>query len=97
LKKFPSLIKSICPGRKSKKDKQVENEVEFQQQNSSMRFAIKDTLTEEELQSGLRALIKDEMTRTSRATLMGTAFLVAFALELGASNLVTGLMSAISP
>jgi hypothetical protein len=49
LKKFPSLIKSICPGQKFKNDKQVENEVEFQQQNSSMRFAIKDTLTEEEL------------------------------------------------
>jgi hypothetical protein len=58
---------------------------------------MKDTLTEEEIQSGLETVIKDGMAKTSRATLMGRAFLVAFTLELGTSNPVVGLMAAISP
>jgi MFS family permease len=62
-----------------------------------MRFAVKDTLTEEEVQSGLRTIIKDGMASTSMATLTGGAFLVAFALKLGASNLVIGLLAAIPP
>jgi MFS family permease len=62
-----------------------------------MRFAVKDTLTEEEVQSGLRAIITDGMASTSMVTLTGGAFLVAFALKLGASNLVIGLLAAIPP
>jgi hypothetical protein len=62
-----------------------------------MQFAAKDTLTEEEVQSGLRAVIRDGMASTAMATLTGGPFLVAFALKLGASNLVIGLMAAISP
>jgi MFS family permease len=62
-----------------------------------MRFAVKGTLTEEEIQSGLRAVIKDGMASTAMATLTGGAFLVAFALKLGASNLVIGLLAAIPP
>jgi len=60
-----------------------------------MRLAVKDTLTEGEIQSGLRAVIKDGMASTSMVTLTGGAFLVAFALKLGASNLVIGLLAAI--
>jgi MFS family permease len=62
-----------------------------------VRFTVKDTLTEEEVQSGLRAVIRDGMASNAMATLTGGAFLVAFALKLGASNLVIGLLAAIPP
>lgn len=62
-----------------------------------MRFAVKDTLTEEEIQSGLRAVIKDGLTTQMMVTLTGGVFLVAFALKLGASNLMIGLLAAIPP
>lgn len=62
-----------------------------------MRFPVKDTLTDEEIQSGLRAIIKDGLTSQTMVTLTGGAFLVAFALTLGASNLVIGLLAAIPP
>jgi MFS family permease len=62
-----------------------------------MRLAVKDSLTEQEIESGLRAVIKDGMASTAMATLTGGAFLVAFALKLGASNLVIGLLAAIPP
>lgn len=62
-----------------------------------MRFAAKEILTEEELKVGLRAVIKDGMASTAMATLTGGPFLVAFALQLGASNLMIGLLAAIPP
>jgi len=62
-----------------------------------MRFAVKDTLTDEEIQSGLRALIKDGAASMAFSTLTGGPFLVAFALKLGASNLLIGLLAAIPP
>jgi hypothetical protein len=62
-----------------------------------MRLAVKDSLTEHEIDSGLSAVIKDGMASTAMATLTGGAFLVAFALKLGASNLVIGLLAAIPP
>jgi len=62
-----------------------------------MRFTVKDTLTEEEIQSGLRAVIKDGMASTSMATLTGGAFLVTFVLKLWASNLMIGLLVALPP
>jgi MFS family permease len=57
----------------------------------------KDTLTEEEIQSGLRCLIKDGIASQSMGILTGGAFLVAFAVKLGASNFVIGLLAAIGP
>ncbi|MCK4330814.1 MFS transporter [candidate division WOR-3 bacterium] len=62
-----------------------------------MRFAVKDTLTEEEIHKGLRAVIKDGLTTQMMVTLTGGVFLVAFALKLGASNLMIGLLAAIPP
>jgi MFS family permease len=62
-----------------------------------MKFVSKDTLTEEEVESGLRAIIKDGLTSQAMVTFTGGAFLVAFALKLGASNLVIGLLAAIPP
>jgi len=60
-----------------------------------VRFGVKDTLTEEEVQSGLRAVIKDGLASQAMGTLTGGVFLVAFALKLGASNLSIGLLAAI--
>ncbi len=66
-----------------------------------MRLAVRDTemhtLTEEDVQSGLRNVIKDGLTSQIMITLTGGVFLVAFALKLGASNWVIGLLAAISP
>ncbi|MFH1904526.1 MAG: hypothetical protein ABIK53_03245 [bacterium] len=62
-----------------------------------MRFAVKDTLTEEEVRSGLRTVIKDGLTSQTMVTLTGGIFLVAFALKLGASNMTIGLLAAIPP
>lgn len=62
-----------------------------------MRFTVKDTLTEAEVQSGLRAVIRDGLASQAMVTLTGGVFLVAFALKLGASNLVIGLLAAIPP
>ncbi len=59
------------------------------------RFTVKDNLTEEEVQSGLRSVIKDGLTTQTMGTLTGGVFLVAFALMLGASNMVIGLLAAI--
>ena len=57
----------------------------------------KDTLTEEDIQSGLRYLIKDGVASQSMGILTGGAFLVAFAIKLGASNFVIGLLAAVGP
>ncbi len=62
-----------------------------------MRFTVKDTLTEEEIQSGLGAVIKDGLTTQTMVTLTGGVFLVAFALKLEASNTIIGLLAAIPP
>jgi len=62
-----------------------------------MTFTVKDTLTEAEVQSGLRAVIKDGLASQAMVTFTGGVFLVAFALKLGASNLVIGLLAAIPP
>ena len=62
-----------------------------------MKFQAKDSLTEEELESGLKNVIMDGLTTQAIATLTGGVFLVAFALKLGASNLIIGILAAIPP
>lgn len=62
-----------------------------------MKFPVKDSLTEEELESGLKNVIMDGLTTQAIATLTGGIFLVAFALKLGASNLIIGILAAIPP
>ncbi len=62
-----------------------------------MRFEVKDKLTEEEVEKGLKGVIKDGLASQALTTLTGGIFLVAFALELGASNVVIGLLAAIPP
>ena len=61
------------------------------------RFQVKDTLTEGEVEEGLRSVIKDGLASQATGVLTGGIFLVAFALLLGASNLVIGILAAIPP
>lgn len=62
-----------------------------------MKFQVKDTLTEDEIQTGLRAVIKDGLCSHAMGTLTGGIFLVALAINLKASNFVIGLMAALPP
>jgi MFS family permease len=62
-----------------------------------MWFKTEETLTDEQVQSGLSYVIKDGIASQSMGILTGGAFLIAFAVELGASNLVIGLLAAIGP
>lgn len=62
-----------------------------------MRFKVEDTLSEEQIRSGLKNVIKDGVASQAMGILTGGAFLVAFAIKLGASNLVIGLLAAIGP
>ncbi|MEW5803249.1 MAG: MFS transporter [bacterium] len=60
-------------------------------------FTVKESLTEAEIQAGLRAVINDGLATQAVVTLTGGVFLVAFALELGASNVMIGILVAILP
>lgn len=56
-----------------------------------------DEICPQHLQHGLRLLMLDAVLAQSMFTLTGGAFLVAYALILGASNTVIGLLAAIGP
>jgi len=58
-------------------------------------LAPKDSLTELEIQVGLKSVMRDGLASQAMATLTAGPFLVAFALKLGASNLFIGLLAAI--
>jgi len=60
-------------------------------------FQVKESLTQEEVDRGLRTVIRDGLATQAMATLTGGIFLVAFALQLGATNTVIGLLAAIPP
>lgn len=62
-----------------------------------MWFAAEETLNEDQVQDALKNIIRDGVTSQSMGILTGGAFLVAFAVKLGASNLVIGLLAAIGP
>ena len=62
-----------------------------------MWFKTEETLSEDQVQSALRNIIKDGVASQAMGILTGGAFLVAFAVKLGASNLVIGLLAAIGP
>jgi MFS family permease len=53
------------------------------------------TLTDKEIAKGLRNVIRDGLASSVMSTLTGSVFLVAFALTLGASELVIGLLATI--
>ena len=62
-----------------------------------MRFKVKENITEEELQRGLRSVTVDGVMSHLMGVLTGGVFLVAIALKLGASNFQIGLIAAIPP
>jgi MFS family permease len=62
-----------------------------------MVFEAKENLTDEEVTRGLQLVIRDGLATQAMVTLTGGIFLVAFALQLGASNIVIGLLAAIPP
>ena len=57
----------------------------------------KETLSEDEIKKGLSYVLKDGLATQAMVTLTGGVFLVAFGLQLGASNTVIGLLAAIPP
>jgi len=57
----------------------------------------KETLSETEITKGLSYVIKDGLATQAMVTLTSGIFLVAFGLQLGASNTVIGLLAAIPP
>ncbi len=60
-------------------------------------FQPSETLSEQDIQNGLAYVIKDGVASQAMGILTGGAFLMAFAINLGASNLVIGLLAAIGP
>lgn len=54
-------------------------------------------ITSEEQQKGLKTVIKDSIVSQAMTTLSAGTFLVAFALELGASNLMIGILAGLTP
>jgi len=57
----------------------------------------KETLTEDDIKKGLSFIIRDGLATQAMVTLTSGIFLVAFGLEMGASNTVIGLLAAIPP
>lgn len=62
-----------------------------------MKLNVKDELTNAEIESGLRNIVRENLAFQVMATLTGGVFLVAFATELNATNFVIGLLAAIGP
>ena len=62
-----------------------------------MKFKVKESITEQELQKGLRSVIIDGAMSHVMGVLTGGVFLVAIAMKLGASNFQIGLIAAIPP
>lgn len=60
-----------------------------------MNFKTHDQLTEEQVNFGLKAIIKDGLCTQTMETLTRGVFLSIFALKLGASNTFIGLLAAI--
>jgi len=60
-------------------------------------FKTEETLNENQIQSALKFIIRDGVASQAMGILTGGAFLIAFAVKLGASNFVIGLLAAIGP
>ena len=58
-------------------------------------FPVKARLSQAEVRQGLGFVVRDGMAGQAMASLTGSAFLVAYALHLGASNAVIGVLAAI--
>ena len=62
-----------------------------------MWFKAEETLSKDQVSYALKYVIRDGITSQAMGILTGGAFLVAFAVKLGASNFVIGLLAAIGP
>ncbi|HZD44105.1 MAG TPA: MFS transporter [Methanomicrobiales archaeon] len=60
-------------------------------------FTPKSLLSRKEVEGGLRYVIYDGIATHALVSLTGGVFMVAFALQLGASNLMIGILAAIPP
>ena len=60
-------------------------------------FKTEETLNENQIQFALKNIIRDGVASQAMGILTGGAFLIAFAVKLGASNFVIGLLAAIGP
>ena len=62
-----------------------------------LEFPVHEQLTDSVLKKGLDAVVRDGITSQIKMTLTESIFLIAFAVALGASNAVIGLIAAIPP
>jgi MFS family permease len=62
-----------------------------------MEPVTSEVLSEQEVRNGLKMVIRDGVASQAMGVLTSGAFLVAFAVKLGASNFVIGLLAAIGP
>ncbi|MFC1501154.1 MFS transporter [Elusimicrobiota bacterium] len=62
-----------------------------------MKFKSHENINEQDLQKGLKAVVNDGIMSHLMGVLTGGVFLVAIALQLGASNFQIGLLAAIPP
>jgi MFS family permease len=62
-----------------------------------LEFQVHDSLSESTLQKGLDAVVRDGIASQIKMTLTESIFLIAFAVALGASNAIVGLIAAIPP
>jgi hypothetical protein len=62
-----------------------------------MKSELNNTVSDEEIQIGLGYVTKDGIASQAMGVLTGGAFLIAFAIKLGASNITIGLLAAIGP
>ena len=62
-----------------------------------MWFKTQQSLSETQIEFALKNIIRDGVASQAMGILTGGAFLVAFAVKLGASNFVIGLLAAIGP
>ena len=60
-------------------------------------FSTQETLDDKQTQTALKFIVRDGVAAQAMGILTGGAFLIAFAVELGASNFVIGLLAAIGP
>ena len=63
----------------------------------SRKSVAEGILSDQEIERGLRSVIRDGLASQAMATLTGGPFLVALMLKMGASNLAIGLLAAIPP
>jgi MFS family permease len=62
-----------------------------------MRFPVKEKLTDADVEKGLSAVLRDGLTTQTMLVLIGGPFLTDFALRLGATNFIIGVIAAIGP